>query len=171
MEIDCHKQPKQVTRQGSARRVDAMTLPTSPPKPRDPWHERPARDERSSGVPRGPGWHLDGASPPVGTLPVRTGCRLWLAEYPCISAFSGLWTYTTGWEYDPVDTICTAGTTPEGVDGERAFVGAACSEPLRTSADQELSSAELGRAFVEGPQRLLAGLCGEGNVYAISEVG
>jgi hypothetical protein len=24
------------------------------------------------------------------------GCPLWLAEYPCISAFSGLWTYTTG---------------------------------------------------------------------------
>jgi len=104
MEIDCHKQPKQVTRQGSARRVDAMTLPTSPPKPRDPWHERPARDERSSGVPRGPGWHLDGASPPVGTLPVRTGCRLWLAEYPCISAFSGLWTYTTGWDTTIIKT-------------------------------------------------------------------
>ena len=31
----------------------------------------------------------------------RLGCPLWLAEYPCISAFSGLWTYTTGW-----DTTC-----------------------------------------------------------------
>ena len=28
----------------------------------------------------------------------RLGCPLWLAEYPCISAFSGLWTYTTGWD-------------------------------------------------------------------------
>ena len=28
----------------------------------------------------------------------RLGCPLWLAEYPCNSAFSGLWIYTTGWD-------------------------------------------------------------------------
>jgi putative transposase len=28
----------------------------------------------------------------------RLGCPLWLAEHPCISAFSGLWSYTTGWD-------------------------------------------------------------------------
>ena len=37
------------------------------------------------------------------------GCPLWLAEYPCISAFSGLWSYTTGWDTTPSmasDMVC-----------------------------------------------------------------
>ena len=60
----------------------------------------------------------------------RLGCPLWLAEHPCTSAFSGLWTYTTRWDATPTgSSLQSKGATLIGKTGERVQFG--CSHRIR----------------------------------------